>query len=139
MKKIMTALAILAVPALSACDKGPELSGYDTIKEVIQANYDSGAGNPTLATGEKGDFVIKLKATKGIKRLAKQEKNAMFLSVNQDQFTGLIERGYCLVNVLPQKVLNASGMQDSTCYYRLFCGTEKDLQTGDYYAIEVCK
>jgi hypothetical protein len=136
MKKI--SMLVLVAAALCACHEKSNAAPDDfaTIVDEMKKNDDAGVGNPVIVTGERGDFVIKLQETEQLKAIANKQKNAKFLSVDAPK--QYISDGFCLVNIIPYNTMVALGTPDNNCSYRLFCGSENDMNYDEFYAVELC-
>lgn len=90
-----------------------------------------------IATGDDGDFLIRLPKTDALNHFSFLEKNAKFLSVsNPNQYA---KSGYCLVNIIPYNTMEKLGWQNKTCSYRIYCGAPESMDYDQYYAVAVCE
>lgn len=107
---------------------------YITLQREMVACDDCGR---VIATGDGGDFLIRLPQTNALYNITRAEKNAKFLSIeNPKQYA---ESGYCLVNVVPYNTVEKLGIPSNTCHYRIYCGASENMDYDQYYAVEVCE
>lgn len=87
-----------------------------------------------IATGNDGDFLIRLPETNTLKRIAEfGTKDSKFLSVfNPNQYA---QSGYCLINVIPFKAQGKSDSSDTT--YRIYCGAPEYMDYNQDYAVNI--
>lgn len=111
--------------------------GLNNVKIIEDALEDCGvACEETLATGESGDYLIRLPATDALLKVANKAKNSKFLSVfNPNSYA---KDGYCLLNIVPYDTMEKLGWQNKNCYYRIYCGAPEFLDYDQHYAVEVC-
>lgn len=133
MQKI--ALAVLLALPLAACDNGTKSAtpeDFETVQNEMNANPPA----EIIAVGQAGDFTVYLPATDALKAVAEKSKNSKFksASLTADQ----IKEGFCIVDIIPQKVMEDEGTPENTCYYRVFCGGA-DVNMEELYSVEVCK
>lgn len=137
MKKL-TAFAAVAL-ALGACsneNQTPTPADFATIETEIQNSVSQGVGATIVAIGTSGDYAIAIPATDVVKEIAAKKKTAKFLSVeNVDQYV-LADK--CLLNIIPQNVMEQLGTPENKCNFRLFCGTADDVANNEFYAVELC-
>jgi hypothetical protein len=138
-KNLCISLGLLAT--LCGCEKPVPKSAtaqdFAVVLAEIKKNDELGDGNIVIAQGKLGDFIIRLAETDQLLAIMKKDKNARFLSVETPK--KYISDGYCLVNVVPHNTLEAIGMPNSGCNYRLFCGSESDMKYDEMYAAELCQ
>ncbi|MDE6250237.1 MAG: hypothetical protein K2M34_01210 [Alphaproteobacteria bacterium] len=133
MQKI--ALAVLLALPLAACDNNSKTTtpqDFETVQNEMSANPPA----EIITVGQAGDFTVYLPATDALKSVANKEKNSKFKSaeLNADH----IKEGFCIVDIIPQKVMEDEGTPENTCYYRVFCGAA-DTNMEELYSVEVCK
>ena len=137
MKKL-TAFAAVAL-ALGACsneNQTPTPADFATIETEIQNSVSQGVGATIVAIGTSGDYAIAISATDVVKEIAAKKKTVNFLSVeNVDQYV-LTDK--CLLNIIPQNVMEQLGTPENKCNFRLFCGTADDVANNEFYAVELC-
>ncbi len=137
MKKL-TAFAAVAL-ALGACsneNQTPTPADFATIETEIQNSVSQGVGATIVAIGTSGDYAIAIPATDVVKEIAAKKKTVKFLSVeNVDQYV-LTDK--CLLNIIPQNVMEQLGTPENKCNFRLFCGTADDVANNEFYAVELC-
>ena len=137
MKKL-TAFATVAL-ALGACsneNQTPTPADFATIETEIQNSVSQGVGATIVAIGTSGDYAIAISATDVVKEIAAKKKTVNFLSVeNVDQYV-LTDK--CLLNIIPQNVMEQLGTPENKCNFRLFCGTADDVANNEFYAVELC-
>lgn len=133
MQKI--ALAVLLALPLAACDNSSKIAtpqDFETVQNEMSANPPA----EIIAVGMAGDFTVYLPATDALKDVASRQKNSKFKSAELN--AAQIKEGFCIVDIIPQKTLEEEGTPESTCYYRVFCGTE-NTNLDELYSVEVCK
>lgn len=133
MQKI--ALAVLLALPLAACDsssKNATPQDFETVQNEMNANPPA----EIIAIGSAGDFTVYLPATDALKGVAAKNKNSKFKSaeLTADQ----IKDGFCIVDIIPQKAMEADGTPENTCFYRVFCG-DATVNMDELYSVEVCK
>ena len=133
MQKI--ALAVLLALPLAACDNGTKSAtpqDFETVQNEMNANPPA----EIIAVGQAGDFTVYLPATDALKDVYTRAKNSKFksASLTADQ----IKEDFCIVDIIPQKVMEDEGTPENTCYYRVFCGGA-DVNMEELYSVEVCK
>lgn len=134
MKKIVLLVSVLA---LTVCDKATA-AGSDDYKNLQQAMDDCGEEcAPVIATGDYGDFLIRMPETDILRDISNKEKSAKFLSTENPK--RYAESGYCLVNVVPYNTMKNLGIPNNTCHYRIYCGAPENMDYDQYYAVEVCE
>lgn len=137
MKKL-TAFAAVAL-ALGACsneNQTPTPADFATIETEIQNSVSQGVGATIVAIGTSRDYAIAIPATDVVKEIAAKKKTVNFLSVeNVDQYV-LTDK--CLLNIIPQNVMEQLGTPENKCNFRLFCGTAADVANNEFYAVELC-
>lgn len=133
MQKI--ALAVLLALPLAACDNSSKTAtpeDFETVQNEMSANPPA----EIIAVGQAGDFTVYLPATDALKGVADKQKNSKFKSAELN--AGQIKEGFCIVDIIPQKVMEDEGTPENTCYYRVFCGAA-DTNMEELYSVEVCK
>lgn len=133
MQKI--ALAVLLTLPLAACDNNSQTATPQDF-EIVQNEMSANPPTEIIAVGHAGDFTVYLPATNALKRVAKKEKNSKFKSAELNANHN--KKGFCIVDIIPQKVMEDEGTPENTCYYRVFCGTA-DTNMDELYSVEVCK
>ena len=115
-------------------DNKLDSSDFKTIEKAIENCGDK--CEKVLATGEMGDYLIKVPETKELHEIANKQKNTKFLSVfNPNSYT---QTGYCLVNILPLNTIQKLHMPNNYCHYRIYCGAPEYVNYDEFYAVEVC-
>ena len=143
MKKLIIyiiALAIIALAAFFLIGKSSPVpaTAKDSANVISIMNriHNTGGSIPVIASGEKGDFLVRLPVARELKRIAARKKTVEFLSIeNPEQY---IMEGYVLLNIIPTAVMAELGMPENTCFYRLFYGSKSDMIDG-VYAVELCE
>ncbi len=134
MKKI--SLLTLIASALAACSEDlPTPQDFEVIEQEIQISNSQEHPLTIMAIGPAGDYLLTLPKSDALHNIYKKAKTAAFLSVPPS--AEYIKEGTCLLNVIPEKVMLDMNMPGNKCYFRLFCGDEKDLGS-EAYAVEVC-
>lgn len=134
MKKSLLIASLIAAVSLTACDKAdkPTIEDYKTVEIAASANESVIAG-----IGGQGDYVMRLKETPELLEIAQKQKTTTFLSVTEP--ATYLEEGYCLLNIIPEVVMTSIN-PESTCFFRLFCGTAEDITNNpEAYAVELCR
>lgn len=137
MQKI--ALAVLLALPLAACDNGTKSAtpqDFETVQNEMNANPPA----EIIAVGQAGDFTVYLPATDALKDVYTRAKNSKFKSaeLTADHIAKATAEGFCIVDIIPQKVMEDEGTPENTCYYRVFCGAA-DTNMEELYSVEVCK
>lgn len=131
-----TSLLALIAATLAACsDNLPTPQDFETIEQEIQISNTQEHPLTITAIGPAGDYLISLPESEALHKIYKKAKTVTFLSAQGS--TEYIKEGTCLLNVIPEKVMLDMNMLGNKCYFRLFCGDEKDLGS-EAYAVEVC-
>lgn len=133
MQKI--ALAVLLALPLAACDNGPKQAtpaDFETVQNEMNANPPA----EIISVGQAGDFTVYLPATDALKDVYTRAKNSKFKSASLS--AEQMKEGFCIVDIIPQKVMEDEGTPENTCYYRVFCGGA-DTNMEEFYSVEVCK
>ena len=134
MKKI--SLLVLAAATITACsDNKPTPEDFVTIENEIQAIAANGTPLTIVSLGANGDYVLQIPKTDAIAEIAAKEKTAKFLSaeIRED----IVKDGYCLLNIIPERAMEAMGTPEGKCNFRLFCGSLEDT-SAEAYAVSVC-
>lgn len=107
------------------------------VKSVQQAMDDCKDDCRTvLATGEIGDYLLRVPETDELRQIANKQKNAKFLSIfNPNSYA---KPGYCLINVIPYNAMQKLGTPNNNCHYRIYCGAPEYMNYDEPYAVEVC-
>jgi len=96
----------------------PDATVSDDVS-IISAALETGQ---TVATGSRGDYIVKVPETPELRAIASGTKGGMFLSIGPFEF---IEAGYILINVVPEY-----------SQYRIL-DPNITTYTGDYYAVVI--
>lgn len=134
MKKVL-ATTLLALP-LIACsnEQQPATPTVEDTKIVISEMQQQPGKSTIIASGEMGDYILKLDATDALLAVAAKAKTAKMLSVDPVPHAA---EGVCLLGIIPQKTMETLGTPENKCNYRLVCGAIENVE--EMYAVELCE
>jgi len=133
MKKILCFFVVVLAIAVGYqlwfhSTKTPNAQDLATIEAVVP-------GASFVRVGDMGDFLLRTPVTPELKAIASKAHTAEFLSVKVAEVD--VSDEYVLINVTPRAILQNAGINEK-CMYRVFYGTVKDFERGNY-AVKLCE